>query len=117
MVNVSSAMGGIRNRKAILRWVLNNIVWVILILLTAVFSFTISGFMSIGNYINIVYHSVFIGIIAIGVSLTMISGNLDLSVESMAGLASILSAYLCGSSAFASGSISILSSVFWWSWR
>jgi ribose transport system permease protein len=103
MTSMTNVMGGIKNNKILLRWVLNNIVWVILILLIVVFSFTISGFMSVGNYINIIYHSVFIGLIAIGVSLTMISGTLDLSVESMAGLGSILSAYLCGSSAFASG--------------
>jgi ribose transport system permease protein len=89
--------------KKIIRWVINNIVWIILIVIVVLFSITIPGFVSVGNYINIVYHSVFIGILAIAVSYCLISGNLDLSVESMAGFGAIVSAYLCGSSVFASG--------------
>jgi ribose transport system permease protein len=88
---------------SLLRWFLENIVWVILIAITLLFSLTIPGFTSAGNYINIIYHSVFIGILSIAVSYTLISGNLDLSVESMAGLGAILSAWLCGNSVFASG--------------
>lgn len=89
--------------KRIFRWVINNIVWIILIVIIVMFSITIPGFVSVGNYINIVYHSVFIGILAIAVSYCLISGNLDLSVESMAGFGAIVSAWLCGSSIFASG--------------
>jgi ribose transport system permease protein len=87
----------------LLRWTLDNIVWVILISITVAFSIMIPGFTSVGNYINIIYHSVFIGILAVAVSYTLISGNLDLSVESMAGLGAILSAWLAGGSVFASG--------------
>jgi ribose transport system permease protein len=46
---------------------------------------------------------VFIGILAIALSYCLISNNLDLSVESMAGFGAIFSAWLCGSSTFASG--------------
>jgi len=89
--------------KKIFRWVINNIVWIILIVIIVMFSITIPGFVSVGNYINIVYHSVFIGVLAIAVSYCLIGGNLDLSVESMAGFGAIVSAWLCGSSIFASG--------------
>ena len=92
-----------QGNKRIFRWVINNIVWIILIVIIVMFSITIPGFVSVGNYINIVYHSVFIGILAIAVSYCLISNNLDLSVESMAGFGAIVSAYLCGSSVFASG--------------
>jgi ribose transport system permease protein len=98
---MKARIGG--NSTNIYRWFLDNIVWVILITSIIVFSFSIPGFFSIRNYINIVYHSVFIGILSIAISYTLISGNLDLSVESMAGLGAILSAWLCGSSLFASG--------------
>lgn len=87
----------------ILRWVLDNIVWLILLVISLVFSLTINGFFSVQNYINVVYHSVFIGVLAISVSYCMICGNLDLSVESVAGLGAIISAWLCGTSIFASG--------------
>lgn len=89
--------------KQVLRWVINNIVWIILIVIVLAFSISIDGFVSVRNYINIVYHSVFIGILAIAISYCLISGNLDLSVESMAGFGAIFSAWLCGSSTFASG--------------
>jgi ribose transport system permease protein len=90
-------------KKRLLRWIINNVVWIILIAIVLIFSITINGFVSVRNYINIVYHSVFIGILAIATSYCLISNNLDLSVESMAGFAAILSAWLCGSSTFASG--------------
>jgi ribose transport system permease protein len=87
----------------IFRGILNNIVWIILVLCVIAFSSTIDGFFSIRNYINIIYHSVFIGLLAIAESYCLISGNLDLSVESMAGFGAIFSAWLCGTSPFASG--------------
>lgn len=89
--------------KRLLRWVINNVVWIILVAIVFTFSVTIDGFVSIRNYINIVYHSVFIGILAIAISYCLISDNLDLSVESVAGFAAIFSAWLCGNSTFASG--------------
>src|SRR5512140_3829757 len=92
-----------KGNRRLLRWVINNIVWIILVAIIVLFSLTIPGFVSVGNYINIIYHSVFIGILAVAVSYTLISGNLDLSVESMAGLGAILSAWLAGGSVFASG--------------
>jgi ribose transport system permease protein len=95
-------MKGLGNKKVI-RWIINNVVWIILVVIVGTFSVTIDGFVSTRNYINIVYHSVFIGILAIAVSYCLISGNLDLSVESMAGFGAIFSAWLCGSSTFASG--------------
>src|SRR5512140_3062056 len=92
-----------KGNRRLLRWVINNIVWIILVAIIVLFSLTIPGFVSVGNYINIIYHSVFIGILAIAVSYALISGNLDLSVESMAGFGAIVSAWLAGSSMFASG--------------
>jgi ribose transport system permease protein len=87
----------------IFRGILDNIVWIILVLLVVIFSSTIDGFFSIRNYINIIYHSVFIGMLAIAESYCLISGNLDLSIESVAGFGAIFSAWLCGTSPFASG--------------
>ena len=82
---------------------LNNIVWIILFMCLIVFSFTIDGFSSIRNFTNIVYHSVFIGILAIAESYCLISGNMDLSIESVAALSAVISAYLSATSPLASG--------------
>jgi ribose transport system permease protein len=89
--------------KQTFRWIIDNIVWIILIFIVALFSLTIDGYVSIPNYINIVYHSVFIGVLAIAISYCLVSGHIDLSVESMAGFGAIVSAWLAGSSTFASG--------------
>ena len=89
--------------KQTFRWIIDNIVWIILIVIVSIFSLTIDGYVSIRNYINIVYHSVFIGVLAISISYCLISGHIDLSVESMAGFGAITSAWLAGSSTFASG--------------
>ena len=90
-------------RKDILRWVLDNIVWFILLLVILAFSIGIQGFAQWGIYRNILYHAVFVGILAIGEALCIISRELDLSVESVLGLATVVTAYLTGSSSDASG--------------
>jgi ribose transport system permease protein len=87
----------------LLRKFLDNIGWLILVLCLVTFSLTIRGYFSARNFSNIIYHSVFIGLLAIAESYCLISGNMDLSVESVAALSAIFSAWLCGNSVFASG--------------
>lgn len=89
--------------KRLARGTLNNIVWLILILCIVIFSSTIDGYFNIRNYINILSNSAFIGILAVGESYCLISGNLDLSIESVAGYSAIFSAWLAGSSLSSSG--------------
>ena len=89
--------------KQIIRTVLDNLVWIILILSLITFSITIDGFFSTRNFINIVYHSVFIGILAIAETYCLIGGQLDLSIESTAAFGALLSAWLMGASRFTSG--------------
>lgn len=89
--------------KRIVRILLNNIVWIIFFLLIIAFSAGIKGFFSVDNYINIIYHSVFIGILAIAETYVLITGNLDLSVESVAACSAIMSVWLCSTSPYASG--------------
>ena len=85
------------------RGAINNIVWIIFILLMIIFSTTIQGFFSTENFINIIYHAVFIGILAIAETYVLISGNLDLSIESTAACSAIVSVWLTASSPYASG--------------
>jgi len=89
--------------KQVSRAVLNNIVWIIFIVLMVVFSVSIKGFLTADNYINIIYHSVFIGILAIAETFILIAGQIDLSIESTAACAAIISVWLCSSSPYASG--------------
>lgn len=92
-----------QNLKKLGRGALNNIVWLILILCIVIFSSTIDGYFNIRNYINILSNSAFIGILAVAMSYCLISGNLDLSIESVAGYSAIFSAWLTGSSLSSSG--------------
>ena len=89
--------------KPLLRKMLENAVWIILIVSILCFSLFIPGFFNLNNYINVFYHSVFIGILAISLSFCLISGNMDLSIESVAGFMAIMSAWLCGTSFHSSG--------------
>jgi ribose transport system permease protein len=90
-------------RKKVVILLLNNVVWIIFIILMVGFSIFIKGFFTVENYRNILYHSVFIGMLAIAETLVLISGNMDLSVESTAAMAAIISVWLVGASSTTSG--------------
>jgi ribose transport system permease protein len=85
------------------RFLLDNIVWAILLVALAFFSLTIPGYFGTNVFINIVYHGVPIGLLAIGETFVLITGNMDLSIEPVAGFAAITSAWLSGTSLYASG--------------
>jgi ribose transport system permease protein len=91
------------NKKDILLWMLDHVVWFILLIVIVGFSIGIEGFAQWGIYKNIFYHAVFVGILAIGEALCIISRELDLSIESVLALAAVVTAYLTGSSSDASG--------------
>ncbi len=95
--------GATARGRLLLRRVLDNVVWIILALVLVIFSTTIEGFFSGRNFINIIYHSVFIGILAIAETYCLVAGRMDLSIESVAAFGSMLGAWLAGSSQFASG--------------
>jgi len=90
-------------RKEILRWILDNIAWFILLAMLIIFSFTVRGFAQWPIYRNILYHSVFIGILAIAEAICILSKEMDLSVESVLALSAVVTAYLAGIGPDASG--------------
>jgi ribose transport system permease protein len=103
-VAVTPAGGWLRGRnRQMLRFGLDNSVWIILILVLGVFSIGIDGFLSTQNFINIIYHGVFIGVLAIAETMCLIAGKMDLSIESTCAFGAMLAAYLMGTSQFASG--------------
>jgi ribose transport system permease protein len=91
------------DRREVLLWMLDHVVWFILLFVMVAFSIGIEGFAQWGIYKNIFYHAVFVGILAIGEAMCIISRELDLSVESVLALAAVVTAYLTGASADASG--------------
>ena len=83
-------------RRPVLEFVLDNLVWFILIAVAVVFSLTIPNFLQVGIFLNILEQSTFVGIIAVGLSLTLIAGHMDLSIESVMALAAMVVALTFG---------------------
>lgn len=81
---------------------LNNLIWLILIVMLIPFAL-IPGFFDSRNLANILSHSVFIGLMAIGEAIVLISGGLDLATESTLAFTAMLAAWLMGTGAPASG--------------
>lgn len=81
------------HRRSI-EFVLDNLVWLILASVLIVFSLTIPNYFQIGIFANIIEQSTFVGTMAIGLSLVIIAGNIDLSVESTLALAAMVTGLL-----------------------
>jgi ribose transport system permease protein len=92
----SSQLGAARMRdyRALVEFLLDNLVWLMLIVVLTVFSITIPNFFQIGIFANIVEQSTFVGVMAIGLAIVIIAGNMDLSVESVAALTAMVTGIL-----------------------
>src|ERR687898_2980796 len=91
------------DRAALINFLLDNLVWLILAIILAVFSLTIEHFFQLGIFLNILQHATFVGVIAIGLSFCIIAGHMDLSVESVMAFAAMLAAWLAAGRGSASG--------------
>ncbi len=90
----SSLAVRLRDRRALAEFVLDNLVWLMLAVVLIVFSSTIPHFFQIGIFANIVEQSTFVGVMAIGLAIVIIAGNMDLSVESVAALTAMVTGIL-----------------------
>lgn len=85
------------------KWMLDNLVWFILVAILVILSATVPGYFQIGIFKNIAYQATFVGILAVGMSYCVIAGQMDLSVESVLAFSAMVAAYLSGLSTAASG--------------
>ena len=83
-------------RRVVAEFVLDNLVWLVFVAAFAVFSITIPNFFQIAILLNILEQSTFIGILAVGLTLVVIAGEMDLSIESTMALAAMGSALVFG---------------------
>ncbi len=81
-------------QRALIEFVLDNLVWFMLVFVLAVFSLMIPSFFQIGIFANIVEQSTFVGVMAIGLAIVIIAGHMDLSVESVAALSAMITGIL-----------------------
>ena len=77
------------SRRA-LEFVLDNLVWFMLIAVLAIFSLTVRNYFQPGIFANIVEASSVLGVMSIGLALVIIAGHMDLSVESVAALSAMM---------------------------
>ena len=77
-----------RSRKAV-EFILDNLVWFMLIFVLGVFSILIPNYFQPGIFANIIEASSVLGVMSIGLALVIITGQMDLSVESVAALSAM----------------------------
>ena len=81
-------------RQAFVEFLLDNLVWLMLVVVLAAFSLAIPNFFQIGIFSNIIEDSAYVGVMAIGLAIVIIAGNMDLSVESVAALTAMVTGIL-----------------------
>ena len=81
-------------REAFVEFLLDNLVWLLLVVVLAAFSLAIPSFFQIGIFSNIIEDSTYVGVMAIGLAIVIIAGNMDLSVESVAALTAMVTGIL-----------------------
>lgn len=83
-----------RNQRALIEFALDHLVWFLLVAVLAIFSIAVPNFFQPGIFINIIESSSMVAVMAIGLAMIIISGNMDLSVESVAALAAMVTGIL-----------------------
>ena len=89
-----AAWGLAAMRERLLAWVKRSIMEIILFVLCAILAFEAEGFFSVDNLLNVLRNVSMQGIIAFGMTMVIISGEIDLSVGSAVAFAGCLTAYL-----------------------
>lgn len=82
------------NLRRILAFLLNNLIWFLLIAVFGFFALTTHSFLAPGNFMNILFNASVLGIMVIGQSFALLTGNFDLSAESTLGLCGLLGIWL-----------------------
>ena len=78
----------LRTRRS-LEFVLDNLVWFMLLFVLILFSLFIPNYFQPGIFANIIEASSVLGVMSIGLALVIIAGHMDLSVESVAALSAM----------------------------
>ena len=81
-------------RRRVLTWIRSSIMELVLLLLCLILAFQAEGFFSMANLLNVLRNISMQGIIAFGMTMVIISGEIDLSVGSAVAFAGCLTAYL-----------------------
>lgn len=91
-----------RQRRG-LEFVLDNLVWFMLLVVLGIFSLTIPNYFQPGIFANIIEQSSVLGVMSIGLAIVILAGHMDLSVESMAALSAMATSIVFASSGIGLG--------------
>ena len=80
--------------RRVLEFVLDNLVWFMLLFVLAIFSIFVPNYFQLGIFANIIEASSVLGVMSIGLALVIIAGHMDLSVESVAALTAMVTGIL-----------------------
>jgi ribose/xylose/arabinose/galactoside ABC-type transport system permease subunit len=83
------------NRKKVFLFLLDHIIEVFLVLLILFLTFGAKNFMTWSNWMNILRSNSLRGVIALGMTMVIIAGQIDLSIGSTVALAGVIVAYFC----------------------
>jgi len=87
-----------KGQRRTLEFVLDHLVWFMLIAVLAVFSAFIPNYFQPGIFANIIEQSTVLGVMSIGLAMVIIAGHMDLSVESVAALSAMVTGiFFCSS--------------------
>jgi ribose/xylose/arabinose/galactoside ABC-type transport system permease subunit len=82
------------NLRKHIPFVLDNLIWFMLLAVIVFFSILTHKFLTLPSLLNILVHAAVLGIMVIGQSFTLVTGNFDLSMESTLGLCALVGAWL-----------------------
>ena len=82
--------------KANLGWLVRHPIWAFVVMIFIFFSLMTDNFFSLGNFENILVQTSTLGLIALGMTIVMINGNIDLSVGAVVALAASLTVDIMG---------------------
>lgn len=91
------------SQRRVLEFVLDNLVWFMLLAVLIIFSASVPNYFQPGIFANIVEQSSVLGVMSIGLALVIISGHMDLSVESVAALSAMVTGILFASAGIGMG--------------
>ncbi|MDP2965068.1 MAG: ABC transporter permease [Pelolinea sp.] len=86
------------NSKKFIPFLMDNLIWFLLAIVMIFFGNLAKNFFSAVNFLNILLNASVLGLLVIGQSFTLITGNFDLSASSVLGLAGLIGIWLMNGS-------------------
>ena len=80
------------DKSKVTSFVRQNMAWFILLVVMAIFTITSPNFLTYNNLLNILRQNAYIGIAATGVSLILMSGQVDISIGYQMALCGVICA-------------------------